>query len=531
VSCDAMMRMRSTRHNCTRGSVCVALLWACAVTAHASPVTSTVASFSREMADQLHAYTVELMARTGVPGVAIGIVQGDSLVYAEGLGVRERGRPARVTPETLMMTGSTGKSMTTMMMAALVDEGTIRWDTPVVAIYPKFAVRDPVLTAKISFRNTVCNCTGIERHDLEMEFASRPKTPEAVIASLGNFALTGTFGKTFGYVNQMVAAGGYIAAWSAARAPTSLYENYLSQMERLVFRPVGMASTTFSFEQAKAAVNHATPHGQIASGGYVPISTKVEETLKPFAPAGAAWSNVLDLSGYLITELNRGVAPGGTRVVSAENLQETWRPQVGIQPGAQYGLGWMIVDYQGNRVLAHGGGTAGFTSELSFLPDDGLGIVVLTNAQNASLFVGALRTRVLELVFGQPMTLDYSQKIDQTKSALQGKTALLKPSEMRGVAAYSGRYVNRDLGEVEVKVERGKLLLTTPDFATELRPVGGMRYLFWNPPLAGVFVEFSRTEDGDRAFLLDPDSPDAPQKYTFTYLRQSTAGPSARKAR
>ncbi|HEU5249667.1 MAG TPA: serine hydrolase domain-containing protein, partial [Thermoanaerobaculia bacterium] len=275
----------------------------------------------------------ELMRRTGVPGAAVVIVQNGRTIYARGFGVRDLEKRDPVTPDTLMMIGSTGKSMTTMMMATLVDEGRVAWDTPAAAVYPEFAASDPALTPKLTLRRTVCNCTGIERHDLEMYFTSHAPTAEEVVRSLREFRFVGEFGRTFGYVNQLVAAGGYIAAWAARGASRDLYTNYLAQMQARVFDPIGMSATTFSFDRALVNPNRATPHGKTVAGEYRPISVDLEKPLTPFAPAGAEWSTARDVARYLITQLNRGVAPEGKRVASAENLTATWQPQIEIAPG------------------------------------------------------------------------------------------------------------------------------------------------------------------------------------------------------
>ena len=414
-----------------------------------------------------------------------------------------------------MMIGSTGKSMTTMMMAALIDQGKIRWDTPVAEIYPDFALSDPALTWKITLRNMVCNCTGIQRHNLEMQFANRPTTPEGVIRSLRSLGFTGEFGKTFGYVNQMAASGGYIAAWTAREPGRSVYENYLEQMQRNVFDPIGMQSTTFSFEWVQANPDHATPHGQTGAGEYVPIPLEMEKILEPFAPAGASWSNARDAARYLITQLNQGVAPNGKRVVSAENLTETWKPQVEIQPGIHYGLGWMIGSYQGRRFLSHSGGTSGFASELTFLPDAGLGIVVLTNAEYGALFAASVRSRIIELVFGQPADAKYSTRLEEVRKRFDEAQATVRPVDGRTVAPSLGRYWNASLGEVKLKVNRGRLILDIPGFPTELRTPGDGTYVFWDPPLVGAFLRFSKNADGTPTFILDAESLDIPEKYTF----------------
>ena len=472
--------------------------------------------FNKAMGRQLESDVADLMARSQVPGASVAIVQNGRVVYAQGFGVREKGKPDRVTPESLMMIGSTGKSMTTMMMATLVDQGKIRWDTPAAEVYPDFAVSDPALTSKITLRNTVCNCTGIQRHDLEMQFASRPRTPEGVIRSLRNLRFTGTFGKTFGYVNQMVASGGYIAAWAAREPGQPLYETYLNQMQRNVFDPIGMQETTFSFKRALANPNHAIPHGQNGAGEYVPIPLDMEKIAAPFAPAGASWSTARDAARYLITQLNQGIAPNGKRVVSTETLTETWKPQVEIQPGIDYGLGWMTGSHKGQRLLSHSGGTEGFTSELTFMPDAGLGIVVLTNAQNANLFTAGVRSRIIELVFGQPADTTYSSRLEEARKSFDQKKATVRPADERAAAPYFGRYQNPSLGDVTLKVSGGKLMLNIPGFPTELRTLDNETYLFWDPPLAGALIRLSKNANSKPTFVLHAESLDIPEEYTFS---------------
>jgi len=138
-------------------------------------------TFDDSMRRQLELDVTSLMAKAKVPGASIAIVQNGQIVYEHGFGVRELGKPGRVNPATLMMIGSTGKSMTTMMMAVLIDDGKESWDTPAKEIYPEFAVSDGALNSKLTLRDLVCNCTGIQRHDLEMQFATRPRSAEDVI--------------------------------------------------------------------------------------------------------------------------------------------------------------------------------------------------------------------------------------------------------------------------------------------------------------------------------------------------------------
>jgi CubicO group peptidase (beta-lactamase class C family) len=476
--------------------------------------------FDHRMRAALTGYIAALLKREQVPGASVAIVQNGKIVYEQGFGVRELGKLDPVTPATLMMIGSTGKSMTTMMMATTVDDGKIRWDTPAVRILPSFAVSDPSLTPKITMRHLFCNCTGVQRRDIELFFATRPRTAEAMIQALRTFSFAGNFGRTFQYSNQMVATGGYLAARAAGGGSGDLYADYLTQMQKRIFDPIGMVSTTFSFDKVRTNPNHAIPHGRRADYSLVLVPlTLEEETLGPSAPAGGSWSTVQDLARYLITQLNQGLAPNGTRVVSARNLKATWQPQVQVAPNASYALGWAVTTYEGARLLNHGGMTSGFTSDLTLLPDAKLGIAVLTNAQENIIFGQAVRARVLELVYEQPIEADarLAQRAVQMRQAIRDRLAQVQPHrDLTAVAPYQGIYTNPALGEVRLAVKGEKLILDAGVFTTELRSAGKGTYLFWDPPLVGLLIKLHRDGAGRPVWDLISMESDQPGTYRFT---------------
>ena len=209
---------------------------------------------------EFEAYIVDAMERFNIPGAAVAVVQEDEIVYANGFGVRELGKADMVTPETLMMIGSITKGMTTMLMATLVDDGLMDWDTPVVEVMPTFALADPELTQKITVRNLVCACTGVPRRDFEMILNYDELSAEDIVESLATFELFTDFGEAFQYSNQMVATGGYVAAAAAGAEYGSLYNGYVQAVQERVFAPIGMTSTTLSFDEVQASNNYGNPH-------------------------------------------------------------------------------------------------------------------------------------------------------------------------------------------------------------------------------------------------------------------------------
>ncbi|MDY6893242.1 MAG: serine hydrolase domain-containing protein, partial [Chloroflexota bacterium] len=424
-------------------------------------------------------------------------------------GVREMGGNDPVTPDTLMLIGSTTKTMTTMLMAQLVDDGIMDWDTPVVDIMPTFTVADPEITQMITVQHLVCACTGVPRRDFEMIFNSEDTGAEGIIESLADFEFFTGFGEAFQYSNQMVATGGYVAAMAAGGEYGNLYEDYLALMQERIFDTVGMPNTTFSFDKAKASGNYGIPHDNNIALEYSPMSLDVEEALLgPVVPAGGAWSNVMDMARYLVTELDEGVAPDGTRVVSAENLKKTWEPQVAITDDASYGLGWIVDEYKGLKVLHHGGNTNGFTSDLAFIPDVDLGISVLTN-QYGSLFNQLVRFRLLELMYQQdPQFEEAAQfQIDMMKKASDEVMAQIQESiNTEEIAPYLGQYSNAALGDITVQWQQDKLIFDSGEFQAEIRArindEGELSYVLYDSLLSGLPVKTEETEDGRYVIVI-----------------------------
>jgi CubicO group peptidase (beta-lactamase class C family) len=484
--------------------------------------TVTPARFTPEMATELEAYIRAIMPRHAIPGAAVAVVQDGQVVYLNGFGVREQGGNGPVTPDTPMMIGSTGKTMTTLMMGTVVDDGLMRWDEPVQEILPSFRVADPELSRQLTVQNLVCACTGVPRRDFELIFNSDELTAENIIESLASFTFFTGFGEAFQYSNQMVGTGGYIAALAAGGHYGDLAQDYATQMQRRVFDPIGMPNTTFSFDRIRQQGGYATPHGLSLDRGYVPIPLSDEEMLSPIAPAGASWSTARDMARYLITQLNRGVTPEGRRVVSEENLLRTWTPQVPVSAGSSYGLGWFVDRYHGARLLHHGGNTIGFTSDLAFLPDAGVGIVVITNARASNAFNEAVRFRLLELLYDQPATHDATaayQAEQFAKSLEDQRRGLSDTLDEDAVLPYLGRFSSPELGTITITLRDGALWLDVGAWTSALKQHvndrGDVRYLAVDPPSEGLPFEFT-TDDGGRPVIV-LDAP--PDRYTFTRLK------------
>jgi CubicO group peptidase (beta-lactamase class C family) len=483
---------------------------------------------------EFETYITGMLVKTGVPGASVAVVQNGEVVYQQGFGVRELGGSDPVTPETLMMIGSITKPMTATMAATVVDDGKLTWDTPVVQLLPEFAVADPALTERLSIRNAFCACTGLPQRDPEFLFTSGELTPERLITSVKDFPLTAPLGEQFQYNNQLFGIGGYAAAAAALPEDADLFDAYDTAMRQRLLDPLGMSRSTFALDEVQASGDWAQPHGVSLAGAYHPASVEDDERhVLSVAPAGALWSSATEMARFVQMELASGLAPDGTRVVSRENLDATWQPQVTIPAPANpdlppefvsmaqgYALGWAVGEYGGQRLLWHSGGTIGFSAQAALLPDADLGVVVLTNGISAEFFTYAVQFRLFELAFDQPATFDpvitaVIAAIAQQRVELQRQLAPLDPA---AVAPYLGRYTHDVLGEVDIELGDETLILDAGEFRAELRPLpdAGMTYLTSDLPLPGpATVTFTEDDGAPVMTFTDPTTREA---YAFTFV-------------
>lgn len=497
-------------------------------TTGAAPAVSLAGRTPRALdAARLDAFLDDARARLDVPGAAVAVVQGGHVIHQRVLGVRERGVPALVTPETLFLVGSITKPMTTLMEAALVDRGTLAWETPLVALWPDFAVGDPARTAQLALWHTACGCSGMPRRDLEhlMEYGS--VTPEQRMASLRTMQPTAPLGVTFQYSNLMAAAGGFAAA-RALHPELPLGEAYARALRALVLEPIGMRRSTVDFAAVRAA-DHALPHALDLDGHTQVLPLDIERNVLPIAPAGAVWSTVEDLARYALTELGRGRTPDGARVASTEAVEARWQPRTGDASDG-YGLGIGVEVRAGLRVLGHDGGSMGFGATLALYPDLDLGVVILTNVRNGAgaelPFNAAVERRVVELLFAEApeeasamVAAAVRERAERVAGAREGLEAVPDPAWL---AAIAGTYAQRTtaspdtpgVGELTIRGDvldagewRVRFTRRTPSSdadPTSPAPASSTELVIVDAPFAGVALALGGDPAHPTLTLPDP---------------------------
>lgn len=401
--------------------------------------------------EQLRSFVDRSMKALGIPGVAVGIVEDGKVVLAEGFGVRELGRDEKVDADTLFMVGSNTKAMTTLMLAKLVDEGKIGWNTRVTTLLPSFRLGNADTTRQVEVRHLICACTGLPRQDLEFIFDYARDTPATIVEKLGTMQPTSAFGEMFQYSNLLAAAAGFVGG-HVAHPGDELGAAYDKAMQERVFGPLGMNVTTFDFATALAG-NHAMPHAISVDGKPANALMESNYAVVPARPAGAAWSDVHDMLAYIRMELADGALPDGSRYISKDALYARRAPQVKIGKSATYGMGLEVDKTWGTPVVHHGGATFGFMSDMIWLPDQGVGAVILTNSESGGTLLEPFQRKLLEILFDGRPEADASvaarAKAFFEQLAAERKS-LTVPADAAASAALAKRYTDGPLGNLTV---------------------------------------------------------------------------------
>jgi len=405
---------------------------------------------------QLTDFVKSSMKLLGIPGVGLALIDHDKVVFQGGFGERELGKPEKVDENTLFMAASNTKGMTTLLLAELVDERKLRWDEPVVQVYPPFKLGDADTTKKVLVENLICACTGLPRQDLEWLFEFKNATPESELALLGTMQPTSKFGEVFQYSNLMATAAGYIGAHTVYPS-LELGAAYDKAMQTMVFDPLQMNVTTFDYARALAS-DHATPHGDNVDGKPSVASMAFNYSIYPARPAGGVWTSSGDLIKYVRLEMDKGRLPDGKQLVSSENLLMRRAPQVPVGEDATYGMGLEVSRKYGVPVVSHGGSMAGFKSDWFLLPDSQIGAVILTNSDTGVMLLGPFSRRLLEVLFdGKPEAEgDVASQAASYKAELaKERERLVVPASPEQVAKLAKKYTSKELGVIDVLSENG----------------------------------------------------------------------------
>ncbi len=335
-----------------------------------------------------------------VPGFAVAIVKDDSVVLANGYGVRELGKPDPVDEHTLFAIASNTKAFTAAALARLVDEQRIGWDGRVTEYLPYLQLYSPYVTAELRVRDVLSHRSGLGTYSGDLLWYGTSYSREEVLRRARYLQPAGAFRAEYGYSNLMFLAAGEIVPAVTGRS----WDEYI-EME--FFEPLGMLRSVTSVDSLADRVNVATPHGERDGG----LRTYPWYGWDNVGPAASIVSSASEMARWVRLQLGRGTLDGRT-YYSEDAARTMWTPHMSftVSPSAEerypsthfrgYGLGWGLMDYLGRKVVSHGGAYDGMYSRVVLVPEEQLGIVVLTNSMTSLPM--ALAYRILDAYLGGP---------------------------------------------------------------------------------------------------------------------------------
>src|SRR6516225_4431680 len=366
-----------------------------AAAAAPTPPEASIEQQVQALVPSLEDYIATNMKAFDVPGLAIGVVAGDKLIYVKGFGVRTKGG-APVDPQTLFQIGSVTKAFLSTTMAIAVDRGKLHWEDRIIDLDPEFQMRDPWVTREFRVFDLMAQRSGLPPYANDiLGFLGLDRS--AQIRSWRYVDPVSSFRTTFAYTNITQVLAGRIVA----RAEGAADWNAVLQSE--ILDPLGMTDTTYSAAAMTASANHAVGHRYTVDGSVaVPF-----EQLFPydFDGSGDINSNIEDMAKWVSLQLAGGTTPGGQRIVSAENLAYTHTPKVAMSDKACYALGWVVQPTPNGDIVWHDGGTFGFAAMVALQLDRKLGVIVLSNQSTVGMPIG-LGLWTLDRLLGNPM-VDY----------------------------------------------------------------------------------------------------------------------------
>lgn len=466
--------------------------------------------------EKIDSYIKQAMNEWKMPGFAVAIVKNDSVIFSKGYGVRNIEKNEPVDENTNFMIASCSKAFTTASIARLVDQGKLKWDDPVIKYLPYFHMFDPWVTKEMTIRDLVTHRSGLATFSGDILWLGSTYDKDEVIHRSQYLKPTTSFRSRYGYQNIMFSVAGEVIK---AVSDT----NWHSYVKHNFFEPLGMERSNTSIKEMKEKGNNAWPH-RTKDGNVVPHSDYY--SIETVAPAGAINSNVIDMAQWIRLQLNKGKY-GDIRIFSERQSNEMWSNNMFLG-NSNYGLGWFIAYNNGKRVLNHGGGMPGMISDVTIIPEEKFGMVILSNYETG--MVNAIRNYIMDIMMNvEPK--DYNKtSLESFKRRLENFEKENKRREEVRVKntrpslpleKYCGIYEDKMYGKAEVSIKDGKLFLQfipSPTFRGELKHYHfDQFYVDWEDEfLTRGWIKFDMNFNGEiKQFAIEvPNSPD----FIFTEL-------------
>lgn len=455
--------------------------------------------------DSLDTYVPRAMRDAEVPGIAIAIIK-DGQVILKAYGVKELGKNDKVDQNTLFMIGSNTKAMTATALAMLQEHKKLSLDDKVVKWLPDFKLKDPWVTKEVNIRDLLCHRIGMETFQGDFMYWTSSLTDKQVLEKFGKLTPMYSFRSKWGYTNASFVAAGHVIQSASGKS----WADFLTEN---IFRPLGMNNTIALSRDIANAQNKAVPHTRDHDQKLIAIPYCDIDNI---SPAGSVSSSITDMSKWVMMLLNNGRV-NGEQVIPTNAIMQTRVPHSILGNGGHpftkvnfllYGLGWQLEDYDGKRMVSHTGGVNGFVTSVTLIPEQKLGVVVLTNTDQNGLYEG-IKYEIIDAYLKLPyrnysntFLINQRQQLSTAKDVWKKKfdTVAMRKASALSLGAYAGVYQNEVYGTLTVKNLPDHLLVTFqhhPKLQLRLAPLGGDRFAgTYNDPTFGRKVIPFITQNG-----------------------------------
>ncbi|HEY6945197.1 MAG TPA: serine hydrolase [Candidatus Acidoferrum sp.] len=441
-------------------------LFACALVVLGASARAQEADVAKKL-QGFDAYMEQALKDWNTPGVGVGIVVGDKLVFAKGYGYRDYEKKLPFTPKTMQPIASNSKLFTAVAAGMLVEEGKLTWDKPIKESVTTIEFYNDQLNNNVTLRDMLSHRTGVTRHDL-IWFKS-PFTRKELFDRLKYLEPQQPMRTTFLYNNLMFAAVGQIIEIKSGKK----WEDFVRER---IFTPLDMNTTCYTIADMLKQLDYGVPFREKRDSFELYKIPYYEDT-EGVAPAGAIISNIDELSRWLIALMNEGKY-NGKQVLPANALKATLQPAIGLPNTSgealgywellnpAYGMGRETASYRGKLLTFHGGDLPGFHSQVSFMPNDKIGVIVLVISDHSAPLYNIISYNVYERLLGMDQTA-WSKRFLERR--LAGKKAGTEARAKAGgdrvpntkpshpLADYAAEYENPAYGILKIGLQGDQL--------------------------------------------------------------------------
>ncbi len=457
-----------------------------------------------------------------IPGMSVAIVKDGKIIYAKGYGVRNISRPnEKVDENTIFAIGSNTKAFTATALALLQQERKLSLEDKVGRFFPNFKMADDFATQEMTIKDLLTHRIGIDTWNGDFTHWGSKYSKEELIQKMKYIPTASSLRSRFAYCNIAYMLAGEVIP-KVTKGKT--WEVFLKER---FFEPLQMSRTCTSTNELPAFDNVAMPH-TLYRKKLMPVPWRNIDNL---AACGSINSTVIDMSHWLIMQMDSG-RYAGKMIVPQLVLNNVHAAQVAIPvlpyhndlfPSshfAAYGLGWFLKDYQGKMLIHHAGVVDGMMSQTAFVPENNIGLVILTNS-DAHHFTDALMYQILDAYLGETTK-------DWNKAFLAEKEQEAENSEPFGASknthnkaslpleSYTGYYLHPHYGQMTIRLQNKELVVQPsahPNITGKIKAWNGDKMLcewsdkVWDSSVLSFMIENGKVKDFDmsvRPDLIDP---------------------------